>query len=146
MNIQTATAVLVATGIIALGTLSLTQVSAYQGDATKVGPYHTEEREIAMDKVMTANDFDGWKKLMTEDGRTPGVLRRVDTNTEFLKFAEAHRLQDAGKTTEANAIRAELGLGNGMGTGGQRQGGGMGNHGSGSSFVDANKDGVCDNL
>ena len=145
MNLKLATAALIATGIISVATLAATQVSAYQGDSTKVGPNHTEEREIAMDKVMTNNDFAGWKALMTEDGRMPGVIKKIDTNAEFLKFAEAHRLQDAGKTVEANAIRAELGLGNGQGGNG---GGMMGRNGGngGNGFVDANKDGVCDSM
>ena len=111
----------VTVGVFSMATNN--QVLAYQGDYTKVGPNHTEEREDAMTKVMTTNDYEGWKKLMTEDGRTPGVLRKVDTEAEFLKFAEAYRLGKAGKTTEAAAIRAELGLGNGQGNG---NGGGMG--------------------
>ena len=120
---------LITLSVLAVATLGLfavanTQVFAYQGDYSKVGPNHTEEREDAMEKVMNTNDYEGWKKLMTEDGRTPGVLKKVDTQAEFLKFAEAYKLGKAGKTTEAAAIRAELGLGNGMGNG---QGGGRGN-------------------
>lgn len=118
---------------------------AYQGDYTKVGPYHTEEREAAMETVMKNKDFDGWKKLMTENGRNPGVLRKIDTKEEFDKFVEAYELGKAGKTAEANAIRAELELGNGQG---QRKGMGRGNssrgQNHGGSFVDANNDGVCD--
>jgi len=119
--------------LVSLGTSS---VYAYQGDATKVGPNHTEEREVAMDKVIETKDFNGWKVLMNEDGRTPGVLKKVTTQDAFNKFALAHELTDQGKTAEANAIRAELGLGTGMGKG----------KGNGGSFIDANKDGVCDNI
>ncbi len=121
-----------------LTVLGLSQVSAYRGDYTQVGPNHTEEREAAMDKVMNEKDYEGWKALMTEDGRTPGVLRKIDTQEEFDKFAEARRLGKEGKTEEANAIRSELGLG-----GGQRKGSGNGQRGGG--FVDANGDGACDN-
>lgn len=125
---------IVTLSVLALATLGLfavanTQVLAYQGDYTKVGPNHTEEREEAMEKVMTTNDYEGWKKLMTEDGRTPGVLRKIDTKEEFAKFAEAYTLGHAGKTAEANAIRTELGLGNGSGNGG---GNGSGNRGAGN--------------
>ena len=121
-----------------LTVLGLSQVSAYRGDYTQVGPNHTEEREAAMDKVMNEKDYEGWKALMTEDGRTPGVLRKIDTQEEFDKFAEARRLGKEGKTAEANAIRSELGLGNG-------QGKGSGNGQRGGGFVDANGDGACDN-
>jgi len=120
-----------------LGTLGLSQVSAYRGDYTDVGPYHTEERETAMEKVMRERDYEGWKTLMTEDGRTPGVLRKVDSQEEFNQFAQAYELGKAGKTEEANAIRSELGLGNGGGNRGQNRGG---------NFVDANGDGQCDSM
>ena len=117
-------------------------VFAYRGDATVKGPNHTVEREAAMDKAINAKDFAAWKTLMTQDGRTPGVVRIVDTQAEFEKFAQAHILSDAGKTAEANALRAELGLGNGQGRGGMHNGG----QGNGGGFVDANKNGVCDRM
>lgn len=131
MNIKTITAVALTVGVLGLVALNAPMAEAYRGDYTKTGPNHTAEREVAMDQVMTAKDYEGWKKLMTEDGRTPGVLRIVDTQEEFAKFAEAHRLADEGKTAEASALRAELGLGNGAGNGhgqgrGMRNGNGTG--------------------
>lgn len=118
----------------------LTNVSAYRGDYSKQGPNHTEERETSMNKVMEERDYEGWKELMTEDGRNPGVLRKVDSQEDFDKFAQAYELGHEGRTEEANAIREELSLGNG-----ERRGNG-GNHGQnrGGNFVDANNDGVCD--
>lgn len=136
MNKKILGAVGLAVGVLTV--LGLSQVSAYRGDYTQVGPNHTEEREAAMTKVMDEKDYEGWKALMTEDGRTPGVLRKIDTQEEFDKFAEARRLGKEGKTAEANAIRSELGLGNG-------QGKGSGNGQRGGGFVDANGDGACDN-
>jgi hypothetical protein len=56
------------------------------GDYAKQGQI-TPKREAAMEKVMKAKDFAGWKKLMTENGRQPGVLRVIDTQAEFNKFA-----------------------------------------------------------
>lgn len=106
--------------ILSLGIVSIFGVSqafAYRGDATVVGPNHTEEREASMEQIMASKDYEGWKVLMTENGRTPGVLRKVDTQEEFNQFAEAYVLSHEGKTEEANAIRAELGLGNGQGNG-----------------------------
>ena len=134
---------LLVVGILAIGAFALltqipSKVVAYQGDYNQVGPYHTQEREDAMEKIMKAKDFEGWKKLMSANGRTPGVLRKVDTKAEFDKFAQAYLLGKAGKTTEAQAIRTELGLGSG---GGQGRGSGNGN---GGGFMDENKDGVCD--
>ncbi len=63
---------------------------------------------------------------MTQDGRKPGVLNKIDTQAEFELFVEARELALDGKTDEANAIRAELGLGQGSRNGGG-QGNGMGN-------------------
>ncbi|MBP9758568.1 hypothetical protein KBD45_02640 [Candidatus Dojkabacteria bacterium] len=128
--------------------LGLQNAFAYKGDATKVGPYHTEEREVAMDKVMVEKDFEGWKNLMTEDGRNPGVLIKIDTQAEFEKFAEAHGLIEEGKIEEANAIRTELGLGQGQGQGkgqgqGQKNGQGRGQNNKGM-HVDLDNNGVCD--
>jgi len=137
MNKKTLLVAVLAMGV--LGTLGISQVSAYRGDYTEVGPNHTEEREDAMVKVMAEKDYEGWKELMTEDGRTPGVLRKVDSQEEFNQFAQAYELGKDGKVEEANAIRSELGLGNGNGGGnkGQNRGG---------NFTDANGDGQCDRM
>lgn len=125
MNSKILVAGAVAITVLAgLGLVATQQdVYAYQGNYSAEGPNHTEEREDAMEKVMADKNYTAWKTLMTEDGRTPGVLRKIDTQAEFEKFAEAYQLGKAGKTTEANAIRAELGLGNG---GGQGRGNGNG--------------------
>ena len=135
MNKKTLLVAVLAMGV--LGTVGISQVSAYRGDYTEVGPNHTEEREDAMVKVMAEKDYEGWKELMTEDGRTPGVLRKVDSQEEFNQFAEAYELGKDGKVEEANAIRSELGLGNGGGNKGQNKGG---------NFTDANGDGQCDRM
>lgn len=124
-------------GVIYLG---IPHVAAYKGDMTKVGPFHTAERESAMEKIMKNKDFAGWKKLMTENGRNPGVLGKIDTQAEFEKFAQAWLLSKEGKTAEAAKIRSELGLGQG----GRGAGRGQGRNGAG--FVDTNNNGICDRM
>jgi hypothetical protein len=133
---------------LALGAVvsfSVNKAYAYQGDYTKTGPNHTEERELLMEQVIENKDYEGWKELMTEDGSSPGVLRKIDTQDEFNLFAEAYTLGKAGNTEEANAIRAELGLGNGQGN---RMGNGMGQRGQNNSgnYADSDNNGVCDNM
>ncbi len=99
-------------------------VFAYRGDVNVKGPNYTEERHDAMTKAFANKDYNAWKALM--NGR--GAANRI-TASNFAKFAEAHQLSLEGKTAEANAIRAELGLGqqNGLGMGqGNRQGNGQG--------------------
>jgi len=90
-------------------------VLAYRGDPTAQGPNYTEERHAAMEKAFEAKDYDAWKTLMVGRGRA----RQVVNAENFAKFAEAHELAEQGKITEANKIRAELGLG-------QQNGSGMG--------------------
>ena len=108
---------------VAVGTST---VYAYRGDSTKEGPYHTEERETSMEKVMANKDYNGWKTLMTENGRTPGVLNKVNTQEKFNQFTEVYKLEQAGK--DATVLRQQLGLGMQNGTGnGNGNGKGMGN-------------------
>jgi hypothetical protein len=86
--------------------------AAYQGNPAATGPNCTTERHDAMEKAFAAKDYNAWKSLMQGRGR----MSQVITADNFAKFAEAHALAEAGKTTEAAAIRAELGLGNGNGS------------------------------
>lgn len=130
---------LVGAGLVAASMFNVSQALAYQGDSTVDGPYHTEEREVAMASVMASKDFAGWKALMTEDGRNPGVLRFVDTQEDFDKFADAYTLEhddNAENDVQADEIKAELGVGQGNGSRGEGTGTGMGsrgaNRGSGS--------------
>lgn len=104
---------------------------AFQGDYTKKGPNYSQEFESEMTKVMTNNDYEGWKNLVKNK---VGRVDEVITKDNFSKFAEAWRLAKEGKIKEANVIRKELGLrtsdgarvGNGMGRG-MGRGHGMGN-------------------
>ncbi len=88
---------------------------AYRGDPSVKGPYHTEEREVAMEKTFDNNDYNAWKNLMQGRGRVTQVINQ----NNFAQFAKAHKLAEEGKTQEANQIRTELGLGlhNGGGQG-----------------------------
>lgn len=134
------TIMLGALGLLGLGAVAFaTGTFAYQGDPAKLGPNYTPERHEAMQKAFESNDYAAWKAQMGERG----AARKV-TEQNFARFSEMHKLMLEGKTIEANAIRAELGLGQGGG-----QGRGMGvNRGQnrGGNFVDANGDGKCDHL
>jgi len=90
-------------------------VLAYKGDPNVKGPNYTQERHEAMTKAFENNDYNAWKSLM--DGR--GRVTQVINAQNFGRFAEAHKLALQGNTSEANAIRTELGLGlrNGSGAG-----------------------------
>lgn len=106
------------------GALMLTQAAqAYKGDPSVQGPNYTAERHEAMAQAFANKDYVAWQKLSA--GR--GVTRQIN-EANFAKFAEAHKLALEGKTEEAAAIRAELGLGQQNGSGsGQRNGNRNGN-------------------
>jgi hypothetical protein len=101
---------------IALGLITFANSTyAYRGDPSVQGPYHTEERETAMNKAFDNNDYNAWKKLMEGRGRVTQVINQ----NNFAQFAKAHKLAEEGKVAEANKIRTQLGLGlqNGSGQG-----------------------------
>lgn len=94
--------------VVAAGSLLVAGTSyAYRGNPAVHGPYHTEEREAAMDKAFDNNDYNAWKNLMSGRGRVTQVINQDN----FAQFAKAHKLAEEGRITEAKQIRAELGLG-----------------------------------
>ncbi|KKS15925.1 MAG: hypothetical protein UU74_C0052G0002 [Candidatus Woesebacteria bacterium GW2011_GWA1_41_7] len=114
--------ILTITGI-ALGVGALFAASssaqAYRGDPSVQGPYYSAERHEAMTKAFENKDYNAWKEQMQGRGRVTQVVNEGN----FAKFAEMHQMMLDGKTSEANAIRTELGLGLQNGSG---QGQGMG--------------------
>lgn len=123
----------VALGIVAL--LGISLVAAYQGDNSVQGPNYSEDRHEAMEEAFANYDYDAWVVLMTEDGRHPGVLNKID-ESNFVLFADAHNTEDP---VEAAELRAELGLGqgkmvrDGTGQGKGMRGAGMRQGGQGSN-------------
>ena len=105
-------------------------ISAYQGDPEVVGPNYTVDRHEAMQNAFENVDYEQWYSLMTQDGRTPGVLRKVNAGN-FATFVEMRDAMVAGDSVLADELRAELGMGQGnRGSGksnGQGQHGGQGN-------------------
>jgi len=100
---------------------SVSGASAYRGDPTVQGPYYSEERHEAMEQAFENQDYNAWKDLMQGRGRVTEVINEGN----FARFAEVHKLMLEGKVEEANAIRAELGLGLQNGSN-QNRGGGYG--------------------
>lgn len=95
--------------VLGLGIISASvgTALAYHGDPTVVGPNYSVERHEEMTKAFANNDYDAWKKLMVGKGRVVEIINKDN----FAKFAEVHALAEQGKTTEAQKIRQELGLG-----------------------------------
>lgn len=97
---------------------------AYRGDPSVEGPNCTEERHQKMEQAFEDGDYNTWAGLMNGKGR----VTRVINEGNFVRFAQAHRLAEEGKTDEAKQIRTELGLGLG-GASRQGQGNGQGYRG-----------------
>jgi len=101
-------------------------VNAYRGDPGVEGPDCTEERHQEMEQAFENNDYNAWKEQMEGKGRVVQVINE----TNFTRFAEAHKLAEEGKLDEASQIRQELGLGLKNGSGqGEQKGSGMGQQG-----------------
>lgn len=119
-NMKKISIITLSIAVIALGLMTLTNSSyAYRGNLSLEGPYHTEEREAAMEKAFDNNDYNAWKNLMQGRGRVTQVINQDN----FAQFAKVHKLAEEGKIVEANQIRTDLGLGL---QNGNRHGMGMG--------------------
>lgn len=105
--------------VLGVTAISAGSALAYRGDPTVKGPNYSTERHTAMLKAFENKDYTAWKNLM----QNRGMATKVITEANFAKFVEAHNLALQGKTTEAQKIRRELGLGLQNGSG--RNGGGM---------------------
>jgi len=122
------------------------------------GPDCTPEKHEVMEEAFNTGNYDTWAEQMTGKGRVTQVVNEGN----FVEFAKAHSLGQAGDKEGANEIRSTLGLrtsdGERVGAGygkGQGAGDGQGsgkmnseNRGQnkGGKFVDADSDGNCDNL
>jgi len=125
---------------------------AYQGDPSVQGPNYNEETHDAMMNAFENKDYNAWKEAKPNQGN--GRMSEVVNNQEsFEKFVEMRQARLDGDTEKADALRLELGLGQGQ----MRHGNHDGSHGKGmrhnsenrgqnhgGNFVDANGNGTCD--
>lgn len=87
-------------------TVGANSALAYQGDYSQSGPNCTSERNEIMEQAFENNDYNAWLEQMNGQGR----ITQIINEDNFAKFAEAHRLGQAGDTEAADALRAELGI------------------------------------
>ncbi|MBN1175111.1 hypothetical protein JXA48_00550 [Candidatus Woesearchaeota archaeon] len=135
-----------------VGTAGL--VSAYQGNPDNQGPnYDAALHDLKVD-AFDSGDYAVWKDLMEQSG-AQGRVMDVVNEENFDLFVQAHNAALSGDFETSNAIRAELGLNNGIGpadgTGhrnvsqGRRMNKGSGQMLNQANFVDSNSDDLCDN-
>ena len=108
--------------VMGLAGLSASTVLAYRGDPSVKGPNYSAERHESMTAAFENKDYAAWKSLMQGRGRVSQIINQDN----FAKFAEAHQLALDGKTSEAQKIRQELGLGLNNGSCGRQGGMGVG--------------------
>lgn len=96
-----------------VGLAAANSALASRGDLNIAGHDCSFEKHEAMEKALENNDYNAWKELTQGKGRASQAI----TESNFAKFAEAHKLTEEGKYAEADAIRQELGLGMGHGMG-----------------------------
>jgi len=96
---------LLAIGLIATGGL----VNAWGNEA----PILDEERHAAMEEAFDNLDYEAWINLMDGKGRVTEVI----TEENFETFAKIHEARENDDLETANALRAELGLGQKNGQG-----------------------------
>jgi len=105
---------LITTGVLTLALAFVFAKSsfAYQGNPNVKGPNYTPERHQAMLNAFEKKDYNAWKNLMA--GRP--ITQKINASN-FSKFVQMRNLMLQGKVDEANKIKAELGLGQGLGGG-----------------------------
>jgi len=99
---------LIMSGLLALTLgLGLSGTAFAAQDFSKKSPSYNQMFDTQMTKVMTTNDYEGWRQLVLDK---TGKVDPLITKDNFSKFAEAWSLAKEGKIKEANVIRKELGL------------------------------------
>jgi len=125
-------------GVVAIG--ALVYATGTFAAQQNYGPNYSLDRHEKMLRAFENNDYTAWKAQMGDRGPA-----RVVTKENFPRFTEMHKLMLEGKTAEANVIRAELGLdqrgGQGRGMMNRQRG-----QNRGVNFMDANGDGICDQM
>lgn len=140
-------------GILAIAVISIASlgaVLAYRGNPDVKGPNYDAQVHEQLEAAMDAGDYDAWIQVR-KDNNLPmqGRMFQIITADNFDKYVELHEVNLAGDIVKANAIKAELGLGQGMQKHGNSQAKGMHKEGNSQTglrqnFVDLNNDGLCD--
>jgi len=92
-----------------IGVMSFTAINyaaAQNKPVAKPGQNYTVEQRDALNQAIENNDYNAWKDLTQGKGKVSQIINE----TNFAKFAEAHKL-----ITTAKTIKQELGLKTGHG-------------------------------
>jgi hypothetical protein len=101
--------------LLVVGLVSMIGVLAYKGDPNVQGPNYDADVHEQLEAAIESGDYDAWIQIR-EDNNLPmkGRMFQVINADNFYKFSELHNAMQSGDYETANAIKAELGLGQGM--------------------------------
>ncbi len=101
------------TAVFVVSLVSLVAVFAYQGNTQQLNPNYNAEVHEQLESAIEAGDYDAWIQIR-KDNNLPmnGKMFQVLTKENFVKYTALHNAMQSGDTETANAIKAELGLGN----------------------------------
>jgi len=131
--------------VLAVSIVALAGITyAYKGNPDVKGPNYDAAVHEQLEAAIDAGNYDTWLKIRQDNNLpTKGRIFQVIDKDNFDKYAKLHQANLAGDTAKVDAIRAELGLGQGMMKRGTGKMTGSGNDLK-QSFADANNNGVCD--
>ena len=112
--------------VFVISAASLIAVMAYQGNPNVKGANYNTDVQAKLEAAIDSGNYDAWIQIR-KDNNLPmqGRMFQVINKDNFGKFAEMHNAMLSGDTAKADSIRAELGLGQGMGRNSQGSGSGQ---------------------
>jgi hypothetical protein len=115
--------------IFVISVASLGLVIAYRGNSQVQGPNYDVDVHEQLEAAIEAGDYNAWVQIR-EDNNLPmrGRMFQVINAENFDKYVELHEANTAGDTAKADAIKAELGLGQGKSRNKQSNGNGYKMH------------------
>jgi hypothetical protein len=133
--------------LFVIGLASLASVFAYKGDPTIQGPNYDADVHEQLEAAIESGDYDAWIVIRQENNLPMnGKIFQVINEDNFDKYTALHEAMEDGDYESANAIKAELGLGQGMmkrGNGNVAGQGRMSGQGSGQGKVAGGYAGNC---
>lgn len=125
--------------LLVLLTLSVATAFAAPADSASLANHHAK-----IDAAVSARDYDAWKA--EHDAFSQGKGGAKVTRENFETYAKMREAQAAGRTEEAQALRTQLGMGQGQGMhagkGAGQCGKGQGAKGAGSAGKGQGKHGA----
>ena len=101
--------------VFIIGIISITLAYAYKEDMNIKGPNYNENVHQQMEVAIESGDYEAWIKIREENNLPMnGKMFSMINKDNFSKYSEMYNAMISGDTEKADAIRQELGLGQGM--------------------------------